>query len=148
MCTSLLSNVGSETICSSRNQHYSKGATANPHQILSSHPFVLLDFVSEFVLAGNHESETMNQMYGFYGEVKSKYTANMADLFTEVYNWLPLAQVINNKIMVMHGGLFSDDNVTLDDIRKVERNRQPPDSGKLFYFYLSFKHKCTNNAVS
>lgn len=29
----------------------------------------------------------------------------------------------------MHGGLFSDDNVTLDDIQKTERNRQPPDEG-------------------
>ena len=30
---------------------------------------------------------------------------------------------------VMHGGLFSEDGVTLDDLRKIERNRQPPDSG-------------------
>ena len=29
----------------------------------------------------------------------------------------------------MHGGLFSEDGVTLDDIRKIERSRQPPDSG-------------------
>lgn len=30
----------------------------------------------------------------------------------------------------MHGGLFSEDGVTLDDLRKIDRNRQPPDSGK------------------
>jgi len=30
----------------------------------------------------------------------------------------------------MHGGLFSDDTVTLDDIRKVERNKQPPETGE------------------
>ena len=30
---------------------------------------------------------------------------------------------------VMHGGLFSQDDVTLADIRKIERDRQPPDSG-------------------
>lgn len=30
---------------------------------------------------------------------------------------------------VMHGGLFSEDDVRLDDIQKVDRNRQPPDSG-------------------
>lgn len=29
----------------------------------------------------------------------------------------------------MHGGLFNDDNVTLDDIRKVSRNRQPDETG-------------------
>ncbi|ERL87503.1 hypothetical protein D910_04895 [Dendroctonus ponderosae] len=28
---------------------------------------------------------------------------------------------------VMHGGLFSRDNVTLDEIRTIDRNRQPPD---------------------
>ena len=60
-----------------------------------------------FMSRGNHESENMNKMYGFEGEVKAKYSANMVDLFTEVYNWLPLAHNINNKILVMHGGLFS-----------------------------------------
>ena len=54
----------------------------------------------------------------------------MADLFTEVYNHLPLAHTINSRVIVMHGGLFSDDNVMLDDIRKVDRVRQPPESGK------------------
>ncbi|PIK56905.1 putative serine/threonine-protein phosphatase [Apostichopus japonicus] len=82
-----------------------------------------------FLSRGNHESETMNQMYGFFGEVRSKYTTQMAELFTEVYNWLPLAHLINKKVLVMHGGLFSSDDVTLEDIRKVDRNRQPPDSG-------------------
>ena len=60
-----------------------------------------------FMSRGNHESENMNKMYGFEGEVKSKYSANMVDLFTEVYNWLPLCHCINERILVMHGGLFS-----------------------------------------
>jgi serine/threonine-protein phosphatase 5 len=60
-----------------------------------------------FMSRGNHESENMNKMYGFEGEVKAKYSANMVDLFTEVYNWLPLAHNINNRILVMHGGLFA-----------------------------------------
>ena len=30
---------------------------------------------------------------------------------------------------VMHGGLFSEDGVTLDDIRAVNRYRQPPEEG-------------------
>lgn len=102
----------------------------------------------------------MNQIYGFEGEVKAKYTAQMFELFSEVFEWLPLAQCINGKVLVrprghwsgvlggglctpphtlpppspcpqiMHGGLFSEDGVTLDDIRKIERNRQPPDSGE------------------
>ena len=40
----------------------------------------------------------MNKMYGFEGEVKAKYSANMCDLFTEVYNWLPLCHLLNHKV--------------------------------------------------
>lgn len=49
----------------------------------------------------------MNQMYGFDGEVKAKYTAQMAELFTEVYNWLPLAHCLNNRVLVSFKILFS-----------------------------------------
>lgn len=35
-------------------------------------------------------------------------------------------------LQVMHGGLFKDDNVTLDDLRKIDRNRQPPESGTCY----------------
>jgi serine/threonine-protein phosphatase 5 len=45
----------------------------------------------------------MNQMYGFEGEVKAKYTAQMFQLFTEVFNYLPLAHCINNKVLVCVG---------------------------------------------
>ncbi|PSN48930.1 Serine/threonine-protein phosphatase 5 [Blattella germanica] len=82
-----------------------------------------------FMSRGNHESQTMNQMYGFEGEVKAKYTAQMSELFTEVYNWLPLAHCLNKRVLVMHGGLFSRDDVTLDEIKKIDRNRQPPEEG-------------------
>ncbi|XP_025070091.1 serine/threonine-protein phosphatase 5-like [Alligator sinensis] len=80
---------------------------------------------------GNHETDNMNQIYGFEGEVKAKYTAQMFALFSEVFEWLALAQCIHGKLQIMHGGLFSEDGVTLDDIRKIERNRQPPDSGPM-----------------
>ncbi|XP_063539055.1 serine/threonine-protein phosphatase 5 [Cydia strobilella] len=82
-----------------------------------------------YMSRGNHETLDMNRMYGFRGEVTSKYTSQMADLFTEVYNWLPLAHCINSRVLVMHGGLFSKDDITLDDIRKVDRNKQPPEDG-------------------
>merc|ERR1719391_1767529 len=90
------------------------------------------DFVdpdSFFMSRGNHESENMNKMYGFEGEVKAKYSSNMCELFTEVYNWLPLCHCLAGKVLVMHGGLFSKDNITLDDIRATERCRQPPEEG-------------------
>ncbi|CAH2094766.1 unnamed protein product [Euphydryas editha] len=82
-----------------------------------------------FMSRGNHETLDMNRVYGFRGEVTSKYTSQMADLFTELYNWLPLAHCINGRVLVMHGGLFSKDDVTLEDIRNVDRNKQPPEDG-------------------
>ena len=35
--------------------------------------------------SGNHKIITMNQMCGFEGEVKSKYSTTMAELFTELF---------------------------------------------------------------
>uniref|UniRef100_A0A8C7Y9D4 Multifunctional fusion protein n=1 Tax=Oryzias sinensis TaxID=183150 RepID=A0A8C7Y9D4_9TELE len=99
--------------------------------ILTLFGFKLLYPDNFHLLRGNHETDNMNQMYGFEGEVKAKYTAQMFQLFSEVFQWLPLAQCINTKVLVMHGGLFSEDGVTLDDIRKIDRNRQPPDSGPM-----------------
>lgn len=32
-------------------------------------------------------------------------------------------------LLYVKGGLFSKDGVTLDDIRKIKRNQQPPDEG-------------------
>lgn len=78
---------------------------------------------------GNHESKMMNKMYGFEGEMKKKYSEMAYDLYTEVFCVLPLAHVIENKVIVVHGGLFSKDGVTLEDIKKVDRNREPPEDG-------------------
>lgn len=80
-------------------------------------------------LSGNHESVNMNQMYGFTGEVVAKYSQTMSEMFTIVYNWLPLCHCINQKVLVMHGGLFSTSGVSLDDLRAIDRNRQPPEQG-------------------
>jgi len=82
-----------------------------------------------FLLRGNHETINMNRIYGFEGEVMHKYDATVNKLFTEVFQWLPLAGVINKKVMVVHGGLFQKDGVKLDDIRAIKRGREPPESG-------------------
>ena len=36
-------------------------------------------------------------MFHFY---PCRYTSQMAELFTEVFNWLPLSHLIDNKVLV------------------------------------------------
>lgn len=84
-----------------------------------------------FLNRGNHETDDMNRVYGFEGECKAKYNERTFKLFSESFSALPLATLVGKKYLVLHGGLFSDDNVTLDDIRKLNRHnqRQPGQSG-------------------
>jgi serine/threonine-protein phosphatase 5 len=89
-----------------------------------------LAFPSHMFLArGNHETQSMNRLYGFQGEIVAKYDMKLYNLFCEVFCQLPLAHVINKKVFVVHGGLFSKDDVTLAEISAIDRNREPPEAG-------------------
>ena len=39
---------------------------------------------------------------------------------------LPVASVVGSWAFVIHGGLFRDTDVSLDDIQKINSKRQPP----------------------
>lgn len=91
--------------------------------------FKLSDPDCIYLTRGNHETKNMNRIYGFEGEVKHKYDDKVFALFLEVFEWLPLAAVIGGKVFVTHGGLPVDPTVTLDDVRKVKRGMEPPESG-------------------
>lgn len=84
-----------------------------------------------FLNRGNHETDDMNRVYGFEGECKAKYNEKTFKLFSESFSALPLATLIGKKYLTLHGGLFSDDKVSLDDIRKLDRHvqRQPGQQG-------------------
>ena len=84
-----------------------------------------------FLNRGNHETDDMNRVYGFEGECKAKYNERTFRLFSESFSALPLATLIGQKYLTLHGGLFSDDETSLDDIRKLNRHgqRQPGQQG-------------------
>jgi serine/threonine-protein phosphatase 5 len=86
-----------------------------------------------FINRGNHETDDMNNVYGFRDECKFKYGEKLFKCFSESFGNLPYCTLINNDYLVMHGGLFSEDNVTLDDLRQINRfkqvNGQPPKTG-------------------
>ena len=53
----------------------------------------------------------------------------MFKVFAEVFNCIPLAACIGGKVLVVHGGLFSRDGVKLDELRAIDRFRQPGREG-------------------
>ena len=74
---------------------------------------------------GNHESKNLNKSMGkllfynrFEGEIIKKYDKAIYECFGEFFCVLPLAHTINKQIIIVHGGLFSKDGVTIDDIKK------------------------------
>ncbi|TIB03840.1 hypothetical protein E3P94_00365 [Wallemia ichthyophaga] len=105
---------------------------------------------SVYLNRGNHETRQMTQVYGFEGECKHKYPTDLTyKSFAQLFTYLPIAHLISStkkpettlsksdiltkdgfkRFFVVHGGLFSKDDVTLEDIRKIKRNREPGQEG-------------------
>ncbi|KAI5063061.1 hypothetical protein GOP47_0021608 [Adiantum capillus-veneris] len=83
-----------------------------------------------FLLRGNHECASINRIYGFYDECKRRFNVRLWKVFTECFNCLPVAALIDEKILCMHGGLSPDLN-NLDQIRALSRPTDVPDQGLL-----------------
>jgi len=83
-----------------------------------------------FLLRGNHECSSINRMYGFYDECKRRYNIKLWKTFTECFNCLPVAAIIDEKILCMHGGL-SPELTNLDQIQRIMRPTEVPDTGLL-----------------
>ena len=84
-----------------------------------------------YLTRGNHESTEITQLYGFYDECVQKFgNANVWKMFTELFNYLPISAIVNNKIFCLHGGL-SPDIETIDEIRKIDRRRDVTSSGAM-----------------
>jgi len=81
------------------------------------------------LLRGNHESRQITQAYGFYDEILKKYAnANVWKYFTNVFDYLPIGGLIDNKIFCIHGGLSPDIKV-LEQVRLIDRNVEIPYDG-------------------
>ncbi|KAF9196159.1 hypothetical protein BGZ50_001855 [Haplosporangium sp. Z 11] len=83
-----------------------------------------------FLLRGNHECANVTKVYGFYDECKRRASVKMWKAFVDVFNCLPLAAIVANKIFCVHGGL-SPSLGTMDDIRALRRPTDVPDYGLL-----------------
>eukprot|EP01006_Ploeotia_vitrea_P046324 TRINITY_DN67017_c10_g3_i1.p1 TRINITY_DN67017_c10_g3~~TRINITY_DN67017_c10_g3_i1.p1 ORF type:complete len:525 (-),score=31.65 TRINITY_DN67017_c10_g3_i1:358-1932(-) len=83
-----------------------------------------------FLLRGNHESARVNSFYGFYDECKRRYNVKLWKAFGDTFNCLPVAALIDEKILCMHGGL-SPKLGNLSQIRRLPRPGEIPEEGLL-----------------
>ncbi|KAK2965007.1 putative Serine/threonine-protein phosphatase 2A catalytic subunit beta [Blattamonas nauphoetae] len=83
------------------------------------------------LVRGNHESRQITQVYGFYDECIRKYdSAEVWQLYTNFFDFLPLGAIVQQEILCIHGGL-SPIVETIDDIRKIERIQEIPHDGAM-----------------
>lgn len=73
-----------------------------------------------FFIRGNHEFKSVNLTYGFHDEVVQRYgTDDLYEQVHKIFNMLPLAAVLGNDILCLHGGLGP--NLTkVADINSIE----------------------------
>lgn len=88
-----------------------------------------------FMLRGNHESANITKIYGFYDECKRRLplisgSHKLWKNFVDVFNTLPIAATINDKIFCIHGGL-SPDLKSMRQIEQIQRPTDIPDKGLL-----------------
>ncbi len=104
-----------------------------------------------FLLRGNHECASINRIYGFYDECKAlvwcavrsyghltalnvslegkrRFNIKLWKTFTDCFNCLPIAAIIDEKIFCCHGGL-SPDLQSMEQIRRIMRPTDVPDTG-------------------
>jgi serine/threonine-protein phosphatase PP1 catalytic subunit len=83
-----------------------------------------------YLLRGNHEDAKINRIYGFYDECKRRFNVRLWKIFTDCFNCLPVAALIDEKILCMHGGL-SPELEHLGQIKEIQRPTEIPDGGLL-----------------
>lgn len=91
--------------------------------LLFIYKLVYPDYV--FLNRGNHESATVNMKHGFQKELLAKYGASggehfMFEFFGEIFRWMPIAHLIDDKILVVHGGISGSATLKVDDLRNVK----------------------------
>ncbi|EPQ01677.1 Serine/threonine-protein phosphatase with EF-hands 2 [Myotis brandtii] len=85
----------------------------------------MLVYPKEFHLnRGNHEDHMVNLRYGFTKEVMQKYKTHgkkILQRLQDVFCWLPLATLVDEKVLILHGGV--SDTTDLELLSKLDRHK-------------------------
>ena len=89
--------------------------------------FAVLNPEKVTLLRGNHEFRTVNESYGFKDEINEVYQeTELYDKFNEVFSWLPLCAIVNQKVFCVHGGICPE-FLDIGQVRNVPRPLQTYD---------------------
>eukprot|EP00770_Monocercomonoides_exilis_P010884 MONOS_10831.1-p1 / transcript=MONOS_10831.1 / gene=MONOS_10831 / organism=Monocercomonoides_exilis_PA203 / gene_product=phsophatase-2a / transcript_product=phsophatase-2a / location=Mono_scaffold00509:5752-6877(-) / protein_length=229 / sequence_SO=supercontig / SO=protein_coding / is_pseudo=false len=81
------------------------------------------------LLRGNHEARQITQSYGFYDECMKRYGNKLIWVkCMEVFDCLPIAALVNDRVLCVHGGL-SPYAHTLDQLQLIPRKCEVPTEG-------------------
>ncbi|OMJ71377.1 hypothetical protein SteCoe_30439 [Stentor coeruleus] len=83
-----------------------------------------------YLIRGNHETRQMTSHFNFRQEVLYKHDLETYELIMESFDALPLACIVNNKFLSVHGGI-STSLFHLKDITNLNRFIEPPNEGLL-----------------
>ena len=88
------------------------------------------------LLRGNHETRQITQIYGFYTECQRKYGNPLVwQYITDVFNYLPIAAIVDRGIFCVHGGL-SPSIQNIDDLKLLNRIQEIPHDVYNIYIYI------------
>ncbi|KAG1700829.1 hypothetical protein DVH05_011715 [Phytophthora capsici] len=69
---------------------------------------------------GNHEENSITQVFGFMKECEIKYDRFVYDLFCESFRYLPLATLLDDRVLVVHGGIPRE-NILVKEFNTLDR---------------------------
>lgn len=83
------------------------------------------------LLRGNHECRRLTKIYGFYAECLEKYgNPNVWTYFTNAFDYLPLAALVDRKVFCVHGGI-SPHVLSVFYMRQLHRFKEIPSEGPM-----------------